>query len=236
MARWRTHSKPFTALRRRYRVNVDPTTILDGILPTVEVDKHYPEDTLDLYGMYCQHLHSGVTPRYVCCGINAGRREVLVHEVTAWTDPHSIVYGWPYHLMTCHRNYFPAAIAAGLWLPWLNTATRSDHDIPLPYSFGFNGEVAALQTVNVPPWGPIVCVGKTLTTELQTPGAGGTTVGNHRTFWSYQDPPLRIKPYMRLIVQSAIDQQAFLPVPGVAGLPLNVNFIFSEREDQGDVG
>lgn len=236
MANWRYHSKALTAFRRRWRMNIDPTEILTGILPTAQVDKHWQDDTLDLFGLYTQHLHSGVTPRYVCCGINAGSREVLVHEVTAWVDPHSIVYGWPYHLMTCHRNYFPAAIGTSLWFPWLNTTTRSDYDISLPHAFGFAGEVANLQTVNVPPHGAITCVGKTLTTELQTPGAGSTTIGNHRTFWSYQDPPIRIKPYVRLIVQSAIDQQAFLPVPGVLNLPLNVNFIFSERDAQGDVG
>lgn len=238
MADWRYHSKALTAFRRRYRLNVDPTEVLTGILPVAQIDKHWQDDTLDLFGMYCQHVIQAGGAGHNCCVLTAGRQEVLVHEVTAWTDPAHAWgnAGWAYHLMTCHYNYNPVSTNIySLWYPWLMASTRSDKDLVLAYALGASGRTAALQTVTTPA-GLVTCYGKTLPTETQTPGAGSTALraGGAVEFWKMSDPPLRLKPYVQLMVQSNLDQ--FTTQAGSVGLPFNVNFVFSERQDQGDVG
>lgn len=243
MANWRVHSKALTAFRRRYRLNVDPTQVLDGILPVAQLDKHWQDDTLNLYGCYCQCVRSNATPRIMGCVLQAGRQEVLVHEVTAWLDPvHALGNsGAAFHLMTCHQNYQPVQFNTSIWYPWLMATTRSDRDLTLAYALGGGGEAGAHQTI-LTPTGVVTCYGKVvphhLTYTPAPPWAHTPVVVNPCggiPVWKFSDPPLRLKPYVALVYQSAVDLEAAFP--GLAlGLPLNVNFIFSEREDQGDVG
>lgn len=236
MANWRVHSKALTAFRRRWRLNVDPTEMLTGILPVAQVDKHWTDDTLNLYGCFTQHILRNVAPAYACCLLQAGRQEVLVHEVTMWLGNHAQSrQGWSYHLMTCHQNYNPVAQDLySIWYPWLMSSTRSDRDLVLSYALGGSGDVANLQTIGTPT-GPVTCYGKTLMVQqIIVPIGGGIDQGGGLTFWKFSDPPLRLKPYVTLIVQSAVDQFGIQPL--TVNLPMNVNFIFSEREEQGDVG
>lgn len=212
-------------------MNRDPQVMLDGIFPVAMVDKHVPDDRLDLYGMLVQEVHTGVAGRYASCTLQAGDKEIRVHEVTAFIQHASQAYlGWIYHMMTPHPTYQPwAAYLHGAYYPWLQTRIKQDRPIQFPDAFGVGGENAALQTVSIDGV-PITCTGKSMVLPRLFVGSGGFGPENTK-FWGFQDPPLRIKPYRQLMVQSAAAQ-------GVAqvGMILSVNFIFSEGEFESDVG
>lgn len=186
--------------------------------------------------MLVQEIKENVVPnRYPSCTLQAGDKEVRVHEVTAWLDHHAWAYGgWTYHMMTPHPSYTPwAAYTYGAFYPWLQTRISQDRNVQLPDAFGVGGENNALQTVSID-GAPITCLGKALRFPYFSfigAAGGGYLSPAYVTFWSMQDPPIRIKPYRQLMVQAGTAQAA-----AQAGMILNVNFIFSEGEFESDVG
>lgn len=218
MPRWALSgiSNAYTAFVRRYRLNRPVTEVLDSVIPVAQVDKHWQSDRLNVWGAFGQETGDNVNLSGV--GLVAGNNEVLVHRIHAWVT--GAIVTPTLHLFTPLQTYNFAAINPGIWLPWLQMA-YDDKATParLPEAFIGSGKNAALQTlvVNGVPFTTVGPVYLRAVTSFETP-----------PIWSEQDPPLRLHPQQELVVQTTTAH-------GFANV-LNVNFYFSEREAQGNVG
>lgn len=227
MPQWQFHSKALTAWRRRWRLNRDPTQILDAILPVAQVDKHFPDDLLNLYGIFSQAAGTGGNT-YLACMLSAQEKEVLLHRIHG-----SFIKagGWSavqaYHLFTPLQAYNPVVNNTALWLPWLQTPIRTGEPGNLSQAFGTTGDNAAQQVVNVN-GAPHISIGPVTHGPFIAGVVGGSCV-RQEVIWSAQDPPLRIAPFTSICVQLAA-------VSTLATDFLNVSMFYSEREDQGRVG
>lgn len=237
MPRWYQHAKAFTALRRRYNLNVDPTEFSSGIVPTVEADRHWMDDRLNIWGMFLQAFANGATARYRSCMLVTQRKEALVYRVEAalrGTGYVSYTVGCGCHLFTPLQTYNPVAEGPAIWFPWLQTAVREADPGSLPETFGMSGRAVAQQVVVVNGT-PYTSVGPVrFAPYIDRRGTGAVPVYLYadpdvRLVWEFQDPPLRLAPFTELCVQ---DITPFTS----ATYSLDVNFWFCEREDQGRVG
>lgn len=223
MPRWQPSgiANALTAFVRRYRLGTSITDVWTGIIPVAQVDKHWQDDRLDIWGMFVQGgADAGPAPQLLSATLFAQDLEVLVHRVDGW---------WAgqvsnrVHLFTPLQTYDPAATNPNVFFPWLQTMVQTGDAGRLSRAFGIGGYNGAHQVVTVSgtpftTFGPF----SPLHTEL-TPG------GRVHRFWGFQDPPIRLKPFERLTVQ-ALGQAAFITDV------LGANFYYSEREPQGNVG
>ena len=232
MPRWVAHAKALIGLRRRWSINNSVGEILTGVLPVVQVDKVYPTEDQDIFGMFCQALGDGVNLGAVLLG--AQERDVLVHQVEAWVD--AITTREPtFHMFTPLQTYDPFdAALQNIFFPWFQGAARAPANDPfgqatgtLGSPIGLGGLGSALMVVIVNGV-PITAIGPVTPYEKWTTfvGAGG---GTKRILWSFQDPPIRLRPFQRLCVQC--------PIGNMLGdsQPLNVNFFYTDRREQGQV-
>ncbi len=224
---WRTAAHPFHAFSRRYSLNAPAMEMLTGVIPTAQVDKHWTNDRLDLWGMFMQQPGTAVANRLASCSLVTQEREVLVHKVEAYLSviagPNAVVAN--FHLFTPVQGYIPAAVNVAIVFPWLATMVDEFDAGRLPRAVGVVGDTDAglmVVTVNGAPHtaiGPAYHVA-TSPVSLDTK--------NLQVLWGFQDPPIRIKPFKLFTVQM-LDQ---LP----AAFALNMNVYFTERPFQGDVG
>ena len=241
MPRWGFHSKSLAALSRRWNLNSQPSEFLTGIIPTVEVDKHWVADRLDIYGMLVQQPKDAVQTSIPACGLVAGSRELLVHRITCWPGTGAggslagfyDEQGFAVHIFTPNSAYNPFALSPGVFFPWMQTRQGIDSIVSLPGAFGIGGEALTSQTITVNGV-PVVTIGPTLRfNKIRLIGITPAMIAQTaQGFWTYQDPPLRIKPFQTLAVQFVNAQTVAL----FAGGTLNVNFWWSERDPQGDSG
>lgn len=224
--RWVTTTKVWAAWSRRHGLNAPAQQILTGILPVAQVDKHWLDDRIELWGLFMQQPGTAVPGRLGACTLLTQRKEAIVHKIEAQL---TIISASPgtianVHLFTPIFPYLPTAVNAFIVFPWLQPISAPDPG-RLARSFGLIGETdAGLQVVTVD-GAPHTSVGPSYSLGTYAAGLVG---GRRHVLWSFQDPPLRVKPGQQLTVQ-LLD---VLP----AALALQVNFYFSEREFQGDVG
>jgi len=224
MPRWLSLGRQFTALRRRYNLNVPLGELLTGILPTVEIDKHYPDDTLDLWGMFSQAVGDAVNLE--SCSLVAGAREVLVHRVDVWDEGTGSANGIDWHMFTPLQTYNPVGVAAqSVQFPWAQMKANTQDTGQLSRAFGLSGTAAGLQVVTINGV-PVTSVGPVYSGQVFVVN---TAVGTSPIkAWEAQNPPLRIKPFGILTVQ--------VLQPTFVNHLMNVNWWYTERDPQGDIG
>ena len=224
MPRWLQHARNFAGFRRRWNINTPIAQVLDGVLPVVEVDKHRNADDQDIWGMFAQSIGDGVNLRAVA--LVAQAREVLIHRVEAWSDE-AISPAALWHIFTPLQAYNPFNVGApAAFFSWMQGKAVAQDVGQLGNTFGMAGhgnahQVVVVNGVPVTTFGP--------TRSWSTIGLGGGWVTYEPVhFWGFQDPPFRLKPFTMLCVQDIN--------VGRLNADLNVNFWYSERTAQGDVG
>lgn len=221
MPQWVTASRVFAAWSRRYRLNAPAQEILTGIIPVAEVDRHYTDDRLDLWGLFTQQLGTATPNRLGACSLVTQEKEALVHRVHVWIQTTGATLFVPYHLFTPLQAYDPHQFNPALVLPWLQPITSGVAG-RLSRSFGLIGEQDFFQVVTVN-GAPHTSIGPA------NPGFSAVTQPAPPTeIWTFQDPPIRLRPFTRVTVQSLVQ------IPAVGSL--NVSFYYTERDDQGPVG
>ncbi len=248
MPTWTFISKNLAALQRRYRTNRAFSEVLTGIFPTVQVDRHWIDDTLDVYGLLCQAQSpdggpNGALPELPACVLLAPpERDVLVHRVEFLVQAIDNVndeLDRTYHIFTPLLGYNPVANGAGFFFAWLQCKATATAATIQGQTVGIGGTFPTHQTVvfnGGPPittFGPLAHTPRAYTSGAPTEGisVANNSSGHLGGFWTFQDPPLRLKPGMRLAVQQA---DTFL-VSNRRTI-LTTNFYYSEREAQGGVG
>jgi len=237
--RWTFLSKPLVALQRRYRTNAAFSEVLTGVLPTVETDKHWQEDTLDVYGILVQGQSSDGLELPACVLLAPPTRDVLVHRVeflVVAVDNINDELDRTYHLFTPLAAYDPVANGGGFFFSWLQTKATPEAATIQGQTVGIGGTFPTHQTVTFGGGGPITTFGPLARTNRSYTVAGGVSVSNASSgtlsgMWTFQDPPLRLKAGARLCVQQA-DLFLLLNRRTI----LSVNFYYSEREEEGGVG
>lgn len=211
-----------TAFVRRYRLNAPVGEVATGILPVAQVDKHWQSDRLNVWGVFGQRISDGINHSGV--GLLAGTREVIVHKVEVWID--SAGANHVFHMFTPLQGYNAFAVLPTIALPWLQMGYQGPvQPVFFPEAFVLAGGAPALQTIIVNGAG-FVTTGPVY--RWHNAGVVGAIPGSPTIIWGFQDPPLRLHPQQEIVVQGAT-------LFG-AGAILNVNFYFSEREPQGNVG
>lgn len=189
-------------------------------MPTAQVDKHWTDDRIDLWGMFMQQPGTATLNRLGACSLVAQEKELLVHKIEAWFTTTSASGLVGLHLFTPLQAYAPTAINPALVLPWLQPV-KPGQPGRLSRAIGVAGETdAGLMTVTVN-GAPHTAIGPVQTNIAQT-------FSPPVEVWGFQDPPLRVKPLQQLTIQS-LNQ---IPTNTL----LNVNWFWTERVFQGDVG
>lgn len=241
MPRWIAHSKSLAALSRRWRLNVQPSEMLTGVLPVTQIDKSWTSDRLDVFGMLVQQPKDAVNVSIPAVGLRAGSRECLVHRIDWAVHPggaavesqNADFMGLSFHLFTPNANYNPFALSSGVYFPWMQSRQTVTSIVTLTDSIGVAGEALAHQTIVVNGV-PVVTFGPIQRGGSYFPILNGvaSTPPTASSFWTFQDPPIRLKPWQNLVVQAT---GAFNPAQW-AGFTLNANFYWSEQDPQGDTG
>jgi len=218
--RWKQAAKNLAAFSRRWSLNAPAVEVLTGILPTAQVDKHWTNDRLDLYGLFVQVPGTATVGRLGAVSIVAQELEVLVHGIDVWLDANVSTF-FSVHLFSPLQTYAPTAINTTLQLPWLQPVQPGEPG-RLSRAFGMGGERdAGLQSV--------IVNGIAFTTIGPTFQIwGGLVTRDVNQVWRLQDPPLRLKPFQSMTIQVLAQMSV--------GRFLNVNWYYSERTFQGDVG
>jgi hypothetical protein len=224
---WRTSSRVWAAWSRRHNLNAPAQEILTGILPVAEVDKHWDNERLDLWGIFMQQVGTATPNRLGAATLLAGQLEVLVHKVEVQLAITGATAGQiaPVHLFTPLQAYLPTAINVALVLPWLQTMVRPQDPGRLSRAVGLIGETDAGLMVVTVNGAPHVAVGPSYSINTYAAGMAG---GRRHVIWGFQDPPLRVKPFEQLTVQTLVQ------IP--TSVAIQVNMFYTEREFQGDVG
>lgn len=227
MPGWLPHSKSLTAFRRRWRTNRDPSEILSGILPVAEVDKHWTDDRLNIWGLYAQSVGVAAN-RFLSVVLFTQRKEVLIYRINACLLQLGFPEAEPMHVFTPLQGYNPVLNNATFWLPWLQTGLLPGEPGHLGETFALAGDNAAFQIVVVN-GAPHNCIGPVHYGPWWAALGGGAGFSRTQKLWGGDDPPLRIPPFSGVAVQTAA------AVNGV-NYTLDVSFYYAEREDQGRVG
>lgn len=217
MPRWTRAAKTFTAFARRWGLNAPPAEVWSGVIPVAQIDKHWIEDRLDMWGLEMQQGGTAVAGNLASCSLVAGRKEVLVHRVGVTYNgsvaPRTLIG----HLFTPLQGYNPAAVVPALVFPWLQPVQPGE-PARLAESVGVIGDAVALQVVIVNGL-PHTSIGPVMQMGINSPS---------KVHWDSQDPPYRVKPFQLLTFQSLTQ----IPV----GNSINISFWYTERDPQGDVG
>lgn len=201
--------------------------MLTGVIPVAEVDRHWTDDRLDVWGMFTQVPGTAVVNRLGACTILPQAKEILVHRITAQlSSSTSLVHN--IHLFTPLQAYAPTALNAALVLPWLQPVKPGQAG-RLAETIGVTGETDAGLMVVVVNGAPHTAIGPLFVISALQVGLVGTLSAKAPTvLWDYQNPPLRVKPGQQLTVQVTTQ----LPNTTL----LDVNWWWTERIFQGDVG
>lgn len=227
MPLWKASTRVWAAWSRRHGLNAPAQEILTGIIPTAQVDKHWQNDRLDLWGIFMQQIGTATVGRLGACTLLAGQLEVLVHKIECQLVITGVTAGniIPVHLFTPLQGYLPTAVNVALVLPWLQTMVRPQDPGRLAQAVGLIGETDAGLMVVTVNGAPHVAVGPSYSINTYAAGMAG---GRRHVLWGFQDPPLRIKPGEQLSVQTL----AQMPT----SIAIQVNIFYTERVFQGDVG
>lgn len=227
MPRWVQHAKALVGLRRRWSVNSSFGEILNAVMPVVQVDKIVPTEDQDLFGMFVQGVGDGVN--ITACALAAQARDVLVHKIDFWVD--AITTREPtVHIFTPLQTYDPFDVSLqNIFFPWFQGAARAPPNDPFGQATGTLGDPIGLAGLASGLMSVIVN-GVAITAIGPTyPFIVGSGGGEARPIWGFQDPPIRVRPFQRLCVQTTIGNMLGL------NQPLNVSFWYSDRREQGQV-
>ncbi len=224
MPQWRTGGRIFAAFSRRHGLNAPGMDVLTGVIPTAEVDRHYTDDRLNLWGLFMQQPGTIIANRLGACSLNTQENEALVHRV----DVHfshglgQLDTTFDAHIFSPLQTYDPHEHNPFIGFPWLQPISFGEPG-RLSRSFGLEGEQDTLQVVVVNAVAHV-----TVGPVIRSSSGGFNRSRSGGLLWDYQDPPWRLRPFTQLTVQMLVQ----LPV----GFFLNVAFWYSERVDQGAVG
>jgi hypothetical protein len=222
------HARQLAGLQRRWNVNNPFSEISSGVVPVVEVDKHRAAEDQDIYGMLVQSS-VGNGAKLLACALVAQDREVLIHKIDFHYQALSTILRGV-HIFTPLQNYNPFNVNSAAYFAWLQGPANVNDVGKLGRSFGIGGAGNAHQVVVVNGV-PVTTFGPFYQYEYHSVfvlGAGFNNEKPNRVLWSHQDPPFRLKPFSMCCVQEIW--------AGAAGDLLDVNFFYSERVPQGDVG
>ncbi len=205
------------------------------------------DDTLDVFGLLCQSQVDGVAATgFSACQLTAPPDvECLIHKVefhVQATDNVNDELDRTFHIFSPLEGYDPVQVFPGAFFAWLQMGAVDGTTSNQGLTFAQGGSNAAHQTVilnGVPivTFGPLARTHRSYTSATPTEGISIANASANflQGFWFFQDPPLRLKPLARLCVQQA---DTFFPgtVEISRGHILTVNFWYSERAAQGDVG
>jgi hypothetical protein len=231
---WRLHNKPLTRWRRRFGGSWEPTTALDGIIPTAEVDKHWTDDRANIYGMFTQAASDGVN--IPCVALQAGPKQVQVHRISWYlesTNTAQLKFAWRVHLFTPRPDYNPFDFSLdGAWYAWLSSVAGpfTVGGAVRPDAFGLNGRATAHQTISLggPPFVTFGPIQHSAYCPFLPGDYAWVPASHDGVFWNFQDPPLFVQPWQLLVLQAC----SIWPV----NKTINANWYFSEREDEGIYG
>ena len=224
MPRWLSHARNLAGLRRRWNITSPVGEVLSGVLPVVQIDKHRDARDQDIYGMFLQATGDAVN--IPACALVAQADEVLIHRIEFFWK-HIRTLTRPVHIFTPLQNYTPFDVSSNAYFAWWQGKAVAQDRGQLGGTFGVGGYGSAHQVVVVNAV-PITTFGPTYDWEILMT-AVGVAEQPVRRIWSFQDPPFRLKPFTMACVQSVFAGLGATEV-------LNVNFFYSERPAQGDVG
>ncbi len=213
-------------------MNATVGEILTGVLPVVVVDTVRDDESQNLYGMFVQA--QGDALNLGACVLAAQQFDVLVHKVEFWVDAIS-TRAPTVHLFTPLQTYDPFDVALqNVFFPWFQGPASAPPDNPfgaatgrLSAAIGIAGLGSALMALIVNGV-PVTAIGPTYAFTRWTTFVGSQP-SEHRVIWGFQDPPIRLRPFQRLCVQT------LLPIMLGVGHPLNVNFYYTERSEEGQL-
>ncbi|MEE8507767.1 MAG: hypothetical protein V3T07_01770 [Myxococcota bacterium] len=241
--RWLPIARDYAATRKRFTLQGSLREMLSGILPTYQVERNWPGDQLDLWGVNgisnIQIPNNGaMDPLHISGSLHnisdsfeiEDRKELLVWRITAHVG-FTIVDLAPagaLHLFSPGIGYNPEAIPAtgplpntGTFLPFLQPQT-TDQVLRFPTAghldVGYN---TGVQVVSI---GGSLNLGIGPTMHVRE-NAARTAAGPESEFGlpGLDAPPYRVQPGRKLTVQS-INAFAF-----DAFTRLDVSFYYSER-------
>ncbi|MEE8509161.1 MAG: hypothetical protein V3T07_08870 [Myxococcota bacterium] len=250
MPRWLPIARDYAATRKRFSIQARIGEMLSGIVPTYQVERNWPGDQLDLWGINGISNESipdidGMTGQHLAGSLHnisdafplERQKELLVWRVTgelAQTGGPTGDILFPankLHLMSPGIGYNPEATPAtapapgtGIFLPWLQPQ-RPEEVLHFPTAghldVGYNPN---LQTVNI--GGDVhVSVGPALSTRIASAAAAQASSGQQDfSLGGLDAPPYRIQPGRKLTVQSLFAFSFAVPVR------IDVSFWYSERE------
>ena len=224
MPGWLSHARNLAGFRRRWGITRPVMEVLTGVLPVVQIDKHRDARDQDIFGMFTQA--TGDALNIPACALHAQRDEVLIHKVEFfWTQIRTL--SRPVHIFTPLQTYNPFDASGNAFFAWWQGKAVAQDRGQLGGTFGVGGYGTAHQVVNVGGV-PITTFGPSYDWEFWLGAGFGTAQQPARQIWGYQDPPFRLKPFSMACVQSNF--------AAMGGDTLNVNWYYSERPSQGDVG
>lgn len=224
MPRWLSHARNLVGLRRRWGITAPLGEVLTGVLPVIQVDKHRDARDQDIFGMFTQAAGDAVN--IPACALVAQADEVLIHKVEFfWKQIRTL--SRPVHIFTPLQAYTPFDISSNAYFSWWQGKAVAQDRGQLGGTFGVGGYGSAHQVINVNGV-PTTTFGPTYDWEFWLGAAFGTAEQPARVIHSFQDPPFRLKPFTMACVQSAF--------AAMGTDVLNVNWYYSERPVQGDVG
>jgi len=208
--------------------------MLDGVIPVVVAENHFPGDQLDFFGLNAETdtfaaFGPGAVHLYIEL-IAPADLEVLIWDVQATVLNNGVPDELPVHLFTPLQDFallggatnplIPNPVLPFLYFPWLQPVSQPESG-RLSQTLSQAGATSGLQVVSVNGI-PTTSIGPIRNSQAVAGSAlffGGLLW--NRFYSSSYRPPLRLKPETRVAVQTT--------VADTRGLALGANFIYSER-------
>ncbi len=222
MPRWLPIARDFAATRKRFTIPQRIGEMLSGIIPTYQVERNWPGDQLDLWGIngisdFQIPDEGAMAPLFIAASLHnisdsfprELQKELLIWRVIAAVTVNGvqIPQNGKLHLFSPGLGYNPEAIPAtgplpntGIFLPWLQPQ-RPTEVLHFPTAghldVGYN---TALQLTSI--GGDFhIGIGPSLSFMTNTPLTAGGTESDF-SLGGVDAPPYRIQPGRKLTVQS----------------------------------
>jgi len=242
MPKWVQIARDYAATRKRFTMQSRLGEILTGILPTYQVERNWPGDQLDLYGIngITNATVPGAVPLHISASLHnisdrfarEEQKELLVWRIVAFMNRTDVISqamrAEKLHLFTPITGYNPNAILAtgplpntGVFLPWLQPQ-RPEETAHFPAAghldVGYN---TALQVADV---GGLINLGVGPTLFTQESDDSRAAISAYEFGLPGVDtPPYRLQPGRKLTVQTVFPQTNGLAIR------MDASFWYSER-------
>ena len=207
--------------------------MLDGVIPVVVAEQHWPGDQLDIFGLNAitdTQTDFGPGATHLTIIFVAGELEVLLWKVEAASRVATGLEDFPVQMFTPLQNYglvggasnplIPNPVNPAIYFPWLQPVNQGDAG-RLSRSVALAGAISGQQLVSVNGV-PTTSIGPIM--QTLSVGNVGLLFGNYwpQYHGSSYTPPLRLKPFTRLALQMTVSG-------GSGGNHISANFYYSER-------